>query len=147
MAKIHFLSAFMSGTFTIESARRTVAGFCKLPTSATISTSIHIKRNKTFFLLIFMSIAFIFPRQFITIFNVLLRHGPTAAFINSTCSICVVLCFIYGVNVQWNGSENVQKPLRSNIVALKKTKTTLCRRIRSRSIFCDLWFEFFLLQR
>lgn len=94
MANIHFLSVFfMSGTFTIESAMRTVAvtALCKTSkASSTISTSIHIwKRNKNFY----VACTFLFPTQFITIFNVLLRHGPTAVLMKS---ICVVLCFICG---------------------------------------------------
>jgi hypothetical protein len=63
-----------------------------------------------------MSLAFfsLCPTQFITTFSVLLRHGPTAAFMNSPCSMSVDLCR-FAALVMCSGAN--AKPLISNIVA------------------------------
>ena len=93
----------MSGTFTIESVKRTVADcFCKTPNELRLFQPQFIFEKGINF---YVACNFLFPTQFITIFNVLLRHGPTAAFMNSTCSICVVYWFVCGVNVQQTGSK------------------------------------------
>ena len=112
MANIHFLSVFMSGAFTIESVKRTVADcFCKTPNELQqFQPQFIFEKGINFYVA-----CIFFSRHNLTIFNVLLRHGPTAAFMNSTCSICVVYCFVCGVNVQQTGSKKTENRVEATM--------------------------------